>query len=70
MAVDLGLGDVSQGIGRAVRAANTVDYGPVQDPVENLRDYGLGDWDDIVTPELIFVWGISRWGDSQRRVGR
>jgi hypothetical protein len=70
MAVDLGLGNIAQSINKSVRAANSIDYGPVQDPGDIVRDYGLGDWGDVITPELRFVWGVSKWGDLTRRVGK
>jgi len=70
VAVRKNIGRLRNAIEAGIRADRYMDYGPATDFSLNLIQYNVGDWDFRDPNPNSFIMGISRWGDTTKKVIR
>jgi len=70
MAVRRNIGKLINAIQAGVRADRYTNYGPETDFSLDLIRYNVGDWNYKDPHPNSFIMGISRWGDTTKKVIR
>lgn len=70
MAVNAHIGQIASAIEAGRRAAASVDYGPINDLATinstNLRN--IGDFHNNEAPSDLFLFGLDKWGGTNKKV--
>lgn len=70
MAVNSHIGQIASAIEAGRRAAASIDYGPIKDlsTINSINLRNIGDFHNNEAPSDLFLFGLDKWGSTNKKV--